>query len=266
MENEVPHASKGIAEGGQPRKRVYYPADLLAYLVFMIARPWLLLLPAVLFLASCDSRPYQRGYEDGYSKGYADGHDVGYRQGYEHGYSQARPGGSELSSSEAGWVNFGALLGGFGLLGGLAYAALALVVADISPEVAKAKAGAIAVAILLSAIMVLMGAHRIADPLLLAGRPGSRLLTGIIVLLAAVPTVVAAAWLRSLRKDIWSARQQTVLAAAFSFTIFFVFASVVAMMKAPEGERYLFPYIGIGILLGMVSHVAFRLMRRAEGW
>lgn len=237
-------------------------------LPFAIRRtgPILILLILGLFLTGCQSRSYDSGYADGYKEGYSNGHIAGYREGYDQGFFAARPPGGELAGASARWVKFGAVLGALGLLALLLHCAFVLVAADLTPDVAAAKAGAIAGAVVMAAIMIALGAHRFADLLLLAARPESRLATFLLILSAAAPAFVCAAWLRALGKERLATRQQALLAAALAFAACFILAIEIAMMKTPQAERYLVCYLGLGILLGVLGHFAFRLMRKAEGW
>lgn len=235
--------------------------------------PVLLVLLAGIILAGCEGRSYQRGYDDGhrdgYSKGYEEGYANGYKAGYEKGYGDgffaARPPGGEITGSSAGWVKFGATLGGLGLLILLFRCAYALVAADVTIDVAATKAGGIAVAVVLAGIMIALGAHRIADPVLLAGRPESPLATLMLVVIAAGLSFFGAACLRSIEKENWARHQQTIFASLSVFGFCMLLAVQTAMMKTPEGERYWFCFIGLGILLGVLAHIVFRLMRKIEG-
>jgi hypothetical protein len=227
----------------------------------------LLLVTAGLLLTGCQSNSYERGYEEGYTTGYSKGEEAGYRRGYEDGYFSARPPGDVMSESSARLVTFGATLGAVGLLIGLGYCACVMVAADISADIAAAKAGASAFALMLAAIStVLLGAHRFADPLLLLPRPGSPVVLTLLVLLFSAPAFVTIAWIRSIIRRSWGTRQQTTITASFVFAFFFALAVEIALMKAPQGERYLFCYLGLGVLLGMIAHAAFRLTRKAEGF
>ena len=167
------------------------------------------------FLSGCQNGSYQSGYRDGYAEGVTNGQDVGFRDGYGAGFFAARPPGGEMSSAAAGWVKFGAALGGFGLLFGLAYCVYALLAVDFTPDMIAAKCAAIAAALLIAVVTTsLIGAHRLTAPVLLFGRPASSVAIVVIVLLTAGLTFLTSALFRSIVKTRWSKRQQIIISGA----------------------------------------------------
>lgn len=220
------------------------------------------------FLVGCEQRgSYQRGYDSGYQAGVTNGHDVGYREGYEQGYTAARPNGAALAEQAVIPIRIGSFLGGLGVLLGLGYCLFGVFAADLTPPVVASKTAAIAVAVLLASVAIfLLAAHRLPLPLLLSGRFEQPLALTLATLGCAAPFFLGAAWLDSVARRPWSRARQALLVGLLAFSIWTFAALVVALLQTPGPERYLFSYLGLGALLGLMAFVAFRLIRKADGW